>query len=69
MSFRMFSCFCQLKGDKIFATITNSDKLTTLLSDTLFYAFIKPQVDSGKIGFNGQQREPDTQYSNEEYYE
>ena len=57
------------KGDKIFATITNSDKLTTLLSDTRFYAFIKPQVDSGKIGFNGQQHEPDTQYSNEEYYE
>ena len=37
------------KGDKVFALVKNSNNINTLISDTLTYAFLKPQIDKNEI--------------------
>jgi hypothetical protein len=37
------------KGDKVLATVTNKAELQTFLSETLTYAFLKPQIEKNEI--------------------
>ncbi|RZG88049.1 hypothetical protein EXE10_04095 [Acinetobacter sp. WCHAc060033] len=37
------------KGDKVIATVLNTGNLNTLVSETLTYAFIKPQIEKNQI--------------------
>ena len=37
------------KGDKILALLKNSSNVQTLLSETLTYAFLKPQIEKNQI--------------------
>lgn len=37
------------KGDKIFALLKNTQNLNLLISDTLTYAFLKPQIEKNQI--------------------
>ncbi|KGT46512.1 hypothetical protein [Acinetobacter sp. HR7] len=37
------------KGDKIFALVKNSSPVNTLITDTLTYAFLKPQIEKNQV--------------------
>lgn len=37
------------KGDKVLAQIKNSSDMQTLVSDTLTYAFLKPQIEKNQV--------------------
>lgn len=37
------------KGDKVLATLKNTQSLNTLVSDTLTYAFLKPQIEKNQV--------------------
>lgn len=37
------------KGDKVLVTVSNKNELETFLSETLTYAFLKPQIDKNEI--------------------
>ncbi|WP_180060066.1 hypothetical protein [Acinetobacter sp. YH12128] len=37
------------KGDKIFTLVKNTNNFNTLISDTLTYAFLKPQIEKNQI--------------------
>jgi len=43
------------KGDKIFALVKNSNNINTLISDTLTYAFLKPQIEKNQIKLKEEQ--------------
>lgn len=38
------------KGDKVIVTVLNTENLNKLISETLTYAFLKPQIEKNQIG-------------------
>jgi hypothetical protein len=61
------------KKDKVLAVIKNGNNVNALVSDTLTYAFLKPQIEKNQVQFNQaikqQQSEAQNTYHAEDHYE
>lgn len=49
------------KKDKVLAVIKNSGSVNTLVSDTLTYAFLKPQIEKNEVQFNAEMKKQQAQ--------
>lgn len=58
------------KGDKILASVKDTEKLQDLLSETITYAFLKPQIDKNEIQqVKAAQAYENTMVADEGYYD
>ena len=57
------------KGDKVIAEVMGTDKMRKLVSDTLTYAFLKPQIEKNQIKNNQYSNNQSSNDANEAAYE